>query len=64
MLIRDTGLAERGRPSPNPHVGAVIVRDGRVIATGFHLRAGGAHAEVDALEKLGFLRRDSLEVVV
>ncbi len=54
MMAFALRLAERGRPSPNPHVGAVVVRDGRVIATGFHLRAGGAHAEVDALEKLGF----------
>ena len=46
-------LAERGRTSPNPHVGAVLVRDGAVIATGYHHRAGQAHAEVDALRKLG-----------
>jgi diaminohydroxyphosphoribosylaminopyrimidine deaminase / 5-amino-6-(5-phosphoribosylamino)uracil reductase len=44
---------ERGRPSPNPHVGAVIVRDGAVLACGHHHRAGLAHAEIDALAKLG-----------
>jgi diaminohydroxyphosphoribosylaminopyrimidine deaminase / 5-amino-6-(5-phosphoribosylamino)uracil reductase len=54
MMAFALRLAERGRPSPNPHVGAVIVRDGQVLATGFHLRAGQAHAEVDALEKVGF----------
>ncbi len=35
--------------SPNPLVGAVLVRDGEVIARGFHRRWGGPHAEVDAL---------------
>ncbi|MBE6387315.1 MAG: bifunctional diaminohydroxyphosphoribosylaminopyrimidine deaminase/5-amino-6-(5-phosphoribosylamino)uracil reductase RibD [Lentisphaerae bacterium] len=38
-----------GMTSPNPMVGAVIVRDEKVLATGFHHRAGTAHAEVDAL---------------
>jgi diaminohydroxyphosphoribosylaminopyrimidine deaminase/5-amino-6-(5-phosphoribosylamino)uracil reductase len=54
MMAFALRLAARGRPSPNPHVGAVIVREGQVLATGFHLRAGQAHAEVDALEKLSF----------
>ena len=42
-----------GRTSPNPAVGAVVVRDGEIVASGFHKRAGGRHAEVAALEKLG-----------
>ncbi len=47
-------LAKRGlgRTSPNPAVGAVIVRNGRVIASGYHKRADSAHAEVEALAKL------------
>lgn len=41
--------AKRGRTSPNPRVGAAIVRDGHVISMGHHARAGQAHAEVDAI---------------
>jgi diaminohydroxyphosphoribosylaminopyrimidine deaminase / 5-amino-6-(5-phosphoribosylamino)uracil reductase len=48
-------LAERGRftVSPNPMVGAVIVRGGRAVATGFHRNAGGPHAEAAALAEAG-----------
>lgn len=42
----------RGRTAPNPMVGAVIVRRGRVLAEGFHAKAGTAHAEIVALAKL------------
>ncbi len=42
-----------GRTSPNPAVGAVIVRKGHIIASGYHKKAGGHHAEVEALSMLG-----------
>jgi diaminohydroxyphosphoribosylaminopyrimidine deaminase/5-amino-6-(5-phosphoribosylamino)uracil reductase len=42
-------LAEAGRPSPNPHVGAIVVKDGVQIGHGHHERAGEEHAEVIAL---------------
>jgi diaminohydroxyphosphoribosylaminopyrimidine deaminase / 5-amino-6-(5-phosphoribosylamino)uracil reductase len=48
-------LAEKaaGRTSPNPMVGAVLVRGGKIIATGYHRQAGGDHAELDALKRAG-----------
>ncbi|MEW6185562.1 MAG: bifunctional diaminohydroxyphosphoribosylaminopyrimidine deaminase/5-amino-6-(5-phosphoribosylamino)uracil reductase RibD [Thermodesulfobacteriota bacterium] len=48
-------LAEkgRGRTAPNPMVGAVVVRKGRVVGQGFHQKAGGPHAEIIALEQAG-----------
>jgi diaminohydroxyphosphoribosylaminopyrimidine deaminase/5-amino-6-(5-phosphoribosylamino)uracil reductase len=41
----------RGRTSPNPMVGAVVVKDGRVISHGYHRKAGEPHAEAIALRK-------------
>lgn len=43
----------RGRVSPNPMVGAVVVKGGRVLGRGFHQKAGGPHAEVYALAEAG-----------
>jgi diaminohydroxyphosphoribosylaminopyrimidine deaminase/5-amino-6-(5-phosphoribosylamino)uracil reductase len=44
-------LARRGfgRTSPNPMVGAVLVKHGQIIGQGWHRRAGGPHAEIEAL---------------
>ena len=54
-MARALALAARGRgrTSPNPLVGAVIVRDGVVLSEGFHRGAGNPHAEVEALRTLG-----------
>nr|WP_282580209.1 bifunctional diaminohydroxyphosphoribosylaminopyrimidine deaminase/5-amino-6-(5-phosphoribosylamino)uracil reductase RibD [Natroniella sulfidigena] len=41
-----------GRTSPNPLVGAVIVKDGEIIGTGYHHYAGSLHAEVNVLKKV------------
>jgi diaminohydroxyphosphoribosylaminopyrimidine deaminase/5-amino-6-(5-phosphoribosylamino)uracil reductase len=48
-------LAEKGAGyvSPNPLVGAVVVRDGKVVGRGYHRRFGGPHAEVYALRQAG-----------
>ena len=42
-----------GRTSPNPCVGAVIVRDGKVVGRGYHKKAGTPHAEIHALADAG-----------
>lgn len=47
----------RGRTSPNPLVGAVVVRGGRVVGEGYHRQAGTPHAEVHALHAAGDLAR-------
>ena len=48
-------LAKKGQgyTSPNPMVGAVIVKDGEVVGRGYHRAAGQAHAEVNAIDAAG-----------
>ena len=55
FMCRALALAERGlfTTTPNPRVGCVIVRDGAVVGEGFHERAGGPHAETNALGAAG-----------
>jgi diaminohydroxyphosphoribosylaminopyrimidine deaminase/5-amino-6-(5-phosphoribosylamino)uracil reductase len=54
-MKRALALAERGRGrvEPNPMVGAVIVRGGRIVGEGFHERFGGPHAEPNAIVAAG-----------
>ncbi|MEW6324953.1 MAG: bifunctional diaminohydroxyphosphoribosylaminopyrimidine deaminase/5-amino-6-(5-phosphoribosylamino)uracil reductase RibD [Nitrospirota bacterium] len=54
-------LAEKGRgtASPNPMVGAVVVKRGRVVGKGYHQRPGEPHAEVTALQQAGARARGS-----
>jgi diaminohydroxyphosphoribosylaminopyrimidine deaminase/5-amino-6-(5-phosphoribosylamino)uracil reductase len=51
MMARAIALARRGegRVEPNPMVGCVVVRGGRLIGEGYHRRFGGPHAEIEAL---------------
>ncbi|MCG8601362.1 MAG: bifunctional diaminohydroxyphosphoribosylaminopyrimidine deaminase/5-amino-6-(5-phosphoribosylamino)uracil reductase RibD [Verrucomicrobiales bacterium] len=53
QLALDEGAQGLGLTSPNPAVGAVIVRDGEVIGSGWHRKAGGPHAEVAAIRDAG-----------
>lgn len=55
MMKTALELAERGRcwTSPNPMVGALIVKDGEIVGRGWHARFGGDHAEVVALREAG-----------
>ncbi len=49
--------AARGSPSPNPHVGAVVVQNGELLGAGHHERAGEEHAESAALREAGSAAR-------
>jgi diaminohydroxyphosphoribosylaminopyrimidine deaminase/5-amino-6-(5-phosphoribosylamino)uracil reductase len=64
-MRRALELAARGlgETNPNPMVGCVLVRRGRVVGEGFHARAGGAHAEVVALEQAGERARGAVAYV-
>ena len=59
FMRRALALARRGvgKTSPNPAVGAVLVRDGKILGEGWHKRAGGPHAEVFALSAVGWSDR-------
>ncbi len=45
-------LARKAKPSPNPRVGAVIVKDGKIIGQGYHKAAGTDHAEIAAIKNV------------
>ena len=55
LMNRALALAQqgKGRTSPNPLVGAVIVNDGKIVGEGYHQKAGGPHAEIHALKAAG-----------
>ncbi|MBN1543282.1 bifunctional diaminohydroxyphosphoribosylaminopyrimidine deaminase/5-amino-6-(5-phosphoribosylamino)uracil reductase RibD [candidate division KSB1 bacterium] len=54
-MKRALALAEKGRGqvSPNPLVGAIIVKEGSIVAEGYHEKYGEAHAEINALRQAG-----------
>lgn len=59
-------LAKKGRGyvSPNPLVGAVIVRDGEIISEGYHRKFGGPHAEVEAIRNSSLDSFETCTIVV
>jgi diaminohydroxyphosphoribosylaminopyrimidine deaminase/5-amino-6-(5-phosphoribosylamino)uracil reductase len=64
-MARALQLARAGlyTARPNPRVGCVLVRNGAVVGEGAHLRAGGPHAEVVALEAAGAAAREATAYV-
>lgn len=63
FMTRALSLARRGRTSPNPMVGAVVVKNGLVVGEGYHPRAGEPHAEVFALRAAGSKARGAVMYV-
>jgi len=63
----DLALAEArkgmGMTAPNPAVGAVVVKEGKVIGKGYHRKAGGPHAEIHALREAGAEAKNATIVV-
>ncbi len=52
-LALDLAAMGRGRTNPNPMVGAIVVKEGRIMGEGYHQKAGTPHAEVHALKAAG-----------
>ena len=55
QMALDLAVKGLGHTSPNPMVGAVVVKDGKVVGTGYHQIVGGPHAEVNAINAAGDL---------
>ena len=55
QMALDLAIKGEGFTSPNPMVGAVVVKDGRVVGSGYHQMVGGPHAEVNAIDAAGKL---------
>ena len=49
FMLYAIDMAKQYLPSPNPRVGCVIVKDDNIIGFGAHIKAGEAHAEVNAV---------------
>jgi len=59
-LALELAAKGKGFTSPNPCVGAVVVKDGEIIGRGFHPKAGGPHAEVVAIDNAAAFAPDRL----
>lgn len=58
-LALDLAASAKGKTNPNPLVGAVIVKDGMIVGTGLHRKAGEPHAEVHAFKMAGDHAKDA-----
>lgn len=60
-MARAIELAKKGEGfvEPNPMVGCVIVKDGKIVGEGYHKKFGGPHAEIEALNQAGSLSHGS-----
>ena len=58
LLALDLAQKGSGFTSPNPMVGAVVVKDNRIVGKGYHAAAGQPHAEVNAIEDAGLEARE------
>jgi len=52
-LALQLALRAKAKTSPNPLVGALVVKDGRIVGRGYHQQAGSPHAEIIALDEAG-----------
>lgn len=59
-IALDLARLGAGRTSPNPAVGAVIVKGDKILATGFHRKAGMPHAEIEAIRNVGAIHESPL----
>lgn len=59
QLALDLAASAKGKTNPNPLVGAVIVKDGSIVGTGLHRKAGEPHAEVHAFRMAGEHAKDA-----
>ena len=59
QLALDLAASAKGKTNPNPLVGAVIVKDGSIVGTGLHRKAGEPHAEVHAFRMAGEHAQDA-----
>lgn len=59
QLALDLAASAKGKTNPNPLVGAVVVKDGTIVGTGLHRKAGEPHAEVHAFRMAGEHAKDA-----
>lgn len=61
-LALNNAKMTKGQTTPNPMVGSVIVKDGRIVGIGAHLKPGEPHAEIHALRMAGEQARGGLSM--